>query len=195
MIALLPSLDRFWRRNPAGYRPGEALDRLQRDLRPYACERHAIGALTLRLPQGPVITVRERPQSLFLAHIVSHRFSLNGGTALTDALTLTIGVGGWLRRGAVRYRLVHAGSGGQRLLAALQRYPQIGEALAQLDFRHAALTLRDGHWQLELEHFAASEVVSRLPAGRRYLRLLPEQRRLLLSVCLMFSQLMEKLDE
>ena len=43
--------------------------------------------------------------------------------------------------------------------------------------------------------FCRSEVVSRLPAGRRYLRLEPEQRRLLLSSLLMIGQLMERLDE
>ena len=81
------------------------------------------------------------------------------------------------------------------MIAALRRYPQIAETLEQLDFRRIQLTVAAGHWRLEIEHFAASEVVSRLPAGRRYLRLEPEQRRLLLSSLLMIGQLMEKLDE
>lgn len=81
------------------------------------------------------------------------------------------------------------------LIATLQQYPQIGDTLAKLDFRHATLTITEGRWQLDIEHFAASEVVSRLPASRRYLRLEAEQRRLLLSSFLMVSQLMEKCDE
>ncbi|WP_429616554.1 DUF3156 family protein [Serratia sp. 2723] len=195
MIGLLPSLNRFWRRDPPGYRPGTTMDRLANNLRPYACERVAATQLRLTLPQGPVIEVAEQVQSLFLAHIVTHRFRLQGSIRFTEPLVLNIITGGWLRRNGVIYRTKAKHDGARRLIAALQQYPQIGDTLAKLDFRRATLTIKEGGWQLDIEHFAASEVVSRLPASRRYLRLEAEQRRLLLSSFLMVSQLMEKCDE
>lgn len=194
MIGLLPSLNRFWQRDPPGYRPGVALDRLSHNLRPYACERLAASRLRLTLPQGPAIDVCEQVQSLFLAHIVTHRFRLQGRTLLAEPLVLHIITGGWWRRNGVIYRTKARHDGAQRLLAMLHQYPQIAATLEQLDFRRAVLSVQDGGWQLDIEHFAASEVVSRLPASRRYLRLEAEQRRLLLSSFLMIGQLMEKYD-
>ncbi|WP_421415113.1 DUF3156 family protein [Serratia plymuthica] len=195
MIGLLPSLNRVWRRQPAGYQPGATLTRLAQNLQPYACERLAPCQLRLTLPQGPVIEISERVSSLFMAHIVSHRFRLQGSSTLAEPLTLRITAGGGLRRRGVVYRATRDNATAQRVIGALQRYPQIGQTLTQLDFRSIQLRVADGRWWLDIEHFAASEVVSRLPAGRRYLRLEPEQRRLLLSSLLMIGQLMEKLDE
>ncbi|HGM6860518.1 TPA: DUF3156 family protein [Serratia rubidaea] len=195
MIALPPSAERLWRHEPAGYRAGGALERLQADLRPYACERLSAGRLRLTLPQGPVLEVSERPQALFLAHIVSHRFCLGGDTSLTGSVRLTVRGAGWLRRRGVRYRTVGDKAAARRITEWLARYPQIGATLAQLDFRHAQLTLAAGRWQFSVEHFAACEVVSRLPPGRRYLRLTAAQRCLLLSACLMVAQLMEKMND
>ncbi|WP_061794835.1 DUF3156 family protein [Serratia ficaria] len=195
MTGLLPSLNRAWRRAPAGYRPGATLDRLAQSLPPYACERLAPSLLRLQLPQGPLIEVSERVQALFMAHIVSHRFRLQGNCALQTPLVLNVVAGGWLRRRGVIYRSRQQHPEAQRLNDALRRYPQIGETLAQLDFRRVRLAVDAGRWTLDIEPFAASEVVSRLPAGRRYLRLDAEQRRLLLSSLLMLGQLMEKLNE
>lgn len=195
MIALPPSAERLWRREPAGYRAGGALERLQADLRPYACERLSAGRLRLTLPQGPVLEVSERPQALFLAHIVSHRFCLGGATSLTGCVRLTVHGAGWLRRRGVRYRTAGDEAAARRITEWLARYPQIDATLARLDFRHAQLTLAAGRWQFSVEHFAACEVVSRLPPGRRYLRLTAAQRCLLLSACLMMAQLMEKMDD
>ncbi|MBL5905665.1 DUF3156 family protein [Serratia fonticola] len=195
MIGLLPSLNRYWRRDPPGYQVGTTLNRLTANLQPYACELVAVNQLRLTLPQGPVIEVTEQVQSLFLAHIVTHRFRLQGRTRFTEPLVLNIITGGWLRRNGVIYRTKAKHDGARQLIAALQRYPQIEDTLAKLDFRRATLTITEGRWQLDIEHFAASEVVSRVPASRRYLRLEAEQRRLLLSSFLMVSQLMEKCDE
>ncbi|KFK94990.1 MULTISPECIES: DUF3156 family protein [unclassified Serratia (in: enterobacteria)] len=195
MIGLLPSLNRVWRRDPPGYQPGATLNRLAHNLQPYACERLAGSQLRLTLPQGPTIDIYEQVQSLFLAHIVTHRFRLQGRTRLAEPLVLKVITGGWLRRNGVIYRTKAHHQGAQRLLALLHQYPQIAATLEQLDFRRVTFTVQQGLWQLEIEHFAASEVVSRLPASRRYLRLEAEQRRLLLSCFLMFSQLMEKCDE
>ncbi|MFC0226642.1 DUF3156 family protein [Serratia aquatilis] len=195
MIGLLPSLNRFWHRDPPGYQPGVTLDRLVNNLRPYAGERLAVNQLRLTLPEGPVIDVTEQVQSLFLAHIVTQRFHSQGSTRFAEPMVLDFITGGWLRRNGMIYRTKARHEDARQLVAALHKYPQIAETLAKLDFRRVRLTIKQGNWRLEIEHFAASEVVSRLPASRRYLRLEAEQRRLLFSSFLMIGQLMEKLNE
>lgn len=195
MIGLLLSLNRFWQREPPGYRPGVTLDRLVLNLQPYVCERISLRQLQLRLPQGPVIDVNEQVQSLFLAHIVTHHFCLQGQTTLEEPVRLQITAGGWLRRRGIIYHSKTPDVESQKLITALHHYPQIADTLAQLDFRRMTLEAAAGHWRLSIEHFAASEVVSRVPATRRYLRLEREQRRLLLSSFLMIHQLMGQVTQ
>lgn len=195
MTGLLLSLNRRWQRKPTGYLAGATLNRLAASLPAYPCERLSPIELQLTLPQGPTIVIHEQAQSLFMAHIVSHRFVLTGQTTLAGEAVLQVQTTGWLRRRSVRFHPRRDTAAAQHILAVIARFPQIADTLGQLDFRRVLFTLIEGTWQLEIEHFAASEVVSRLPAARRYLRLEPEQRRLLLSVFLMISQLMEKGDE
>lgn len=180
---------------PSGYQPGALLNRLIPNLAPYECQRTAAAQLRLTLRQGVTIDVCEQPQSLFLAHIVSALFSCQGTTSLTESVTLSVIQRGWWRRTAIGYRIKEKNASARRLLAALRFYPELAATLTALDFRRITLTLRAGRWMLGIKHFAASEVVSRLPASRLYLKLLPEQRRLLLSALLMFSQLMSHLNQ
>ena len=58
-----------------------------------------------------------------------------GAEHVGRALTLRITAGGWLRRRAVVYRATRDNATAQRGDGALQRYPQIGQTLTQLDFR------------------------------------------------------------
>lgn len=195
MINLIPSINRVWRQEPAGYQPGLALDRLTQNLHPYACERLSARQLRLRLQQGLDIDVCEQAQGLFMAHIVSHRFCVSGECDWSAPLTMEAIAQGWLRQRGVQFRCRRTHTGAARLLVALDSYPQIADTLCRLDFRRARLTVVGGRWSFEIEHFAASEVVSRIPAGRRYLRLERVQRQHLLSTLLMMRQLMEKLNE
>lgn len=71
-------------------------------------------------------------------------------------------------------------------------YPQIFTALEQLHFRQLNLWSEQGRWRLEIEHFAASEVISQVPVERRYQKLHHEQRQQLLNVMQMFEQLMTR---
>lgn len=194
MISLIPSLNRVWRQEPKGYQPGRTLERLMQDLPPYACERLAVRQLRLRLPQGLDIDICEQVQGLFMAHIVSHRFRVSGECCWSAPFTMEAVAQGGLRQRGVQYRCRRPHGGTDRLLAALDSYPQIADTLSRLDFRRARFTVAAGRWSFDIEHFAASEVVSRLPAGRRYLRLECVQRQHLLSALLMMGQLMEKLN-
>ncbi|WP_256125211.1 DUF3156 family protein [Photorhabdus luminescens] len=196
----VPLIDGIWRRlnkprYPTGYQAGITLNRLEQNLSPYCCERLSAESLQVTLPDGLQIEVCEKPKALFLAYIVSCCFRLQGITSLKEKIVIKAKVKGIFRRKTVIYYCCHGAEFGQQIIDLLNQYPLIGETLAELDFRDLVLNIHQGQWQFEVEHFAASEVVSRLPASRRYLRLTSEQRYLLLSTLLMFSQLIGKLDE
>ncbi|WP_350304731.1 DUF3156 family protein [Photorhabdus viridis] len=190
--------DRVWRRlnkprYPIGYHAGVTLSRLEQNLSPYCCERLSAKSMQIILPDGLQIEVCEKPKALFLAYIVSCCFRLHGITSLKEKIVIKAKVKGIFRRKSVTYYCCRGAESGQQVIDLLNQYPLIGETLAELDFRDLTLNIYQGQWQFEVEHFAASEIVSRLPASRRYLRLTVEQCHLLLSTLLMFSQLMGKL--
>lgn len=180
---------------PAGYCCGATLTRLLPALARWSPERLSAGRLRLALPGGVEVRITEAPRPLFLAHLVSCRFRVQGATRLNGPLRLLARDRGWLRRRGMVFYSRHSHPDSRRLLAALNDYPQIAARLSALDFRHWEMVVEGGRWWLEIEPFAASEVVSRLPPGRRWLRLVPDQQHALLSVLLMFSQLMARIDE
>uniref|UniRef100_UPI0025871F64 DUF3156 family protein n=1 Tax=Pseudomonas sp. TaxID=306 RepID=UPI0025871F64 len=53
--------------------------------------------------------------------------------------------------------------------------------LMPLDFKRLRLQASAGQWRVTLEHMGASEVVNRVPAFRRYIRLEDRQRHYLLA--------------
>lgn len=182
-------------RAPAGYRPGVTLGHLGRNLGPLPMARPepALGVLDAR-EQGWHAVVRERVEAHLLMHVVTCEFQL-----CVPAL----------KRGEVRLELRHAGAirrtgvsvvyrGGDR-----QRFTQVHEhlldeaallaALMPLDFKRLALECRDGQWHLALEHMGGSEVVNRLPAFRRYIKVSPEQREHLLASLACFSEALQRI--
>lgn len=196
----LPWLNNLWRRvagpsDPAGYRPGATLARLMQELPAWETEHLSARRLRLTLPQGVSVQIDERTQSLFMAHIAGCHFRVEGECRLHQPFTLSARTKGWFSRDGVTFfcREEHAGS--RQVLAALERYPQIAGVLSGLTFRRWHMQAGEGKWRLDIEPFAASEVVSRLPPGRRYLRLGQREAHNLFSVLLMFSQLMERLDD
>ena len=62
----------------------------------------------------------------------------------------------------------------------------------ELDFTHCHIAVKNGVWRCEIEPYTASEMVSRIPAARRYLRLTDQQRHRLLSALQLISQLMSQ---
>ncbi|MDN6833786.1 MAG: DUF3156 family protein, partial [Enterobacterales bacterium] len=79
----VPLLSRAWHwlmtsREPVGYRPGQMLNLVARDFRPYACERTSSCSLTVALPQGLTIEIREKATALFRSFVVCSHFHLQG---------------------------------------------------------------------------------------------------------------------
>ncbi|MBD2813610.1 DUF3156 family protein [Xenorhabdus sp. Flor] len=185
----------FWQkinkqRLPAAYQAGLTLNRLERDLQPYHCERTGPGELLIK-PEGQLtICVNERIKTLFMAFIVYTRFSVSGTINQPLHAEIQVKTGGSLRKKQIRF--FSRQKDGCKLIEQLEQYPVIRQSLEELDFRSCSLQIKEGKWRCEIEHFAASEIVSRLPAARRYLRLTSEQRYCLLSVLNLINQLMQK---
>ncbi|SCK16545.1 DUF3156 family protein [Vogesella sp. LIG4] len=171
-------------RPPRGYRPGATLARLRLELGA-ECEPAGSTALTCRSADGLAFSVCERTDAVFLAHTVSCEFRLPLALAV-DTLAPEVGRivirhTGALRRQGIACQVTGADDGSLAAIAhRLQDDAALQAALLPLDFRRCELRLEDGRWQLCIEHFGASEVVSNFPPMRRYIRLIAPQRQALL---------------
>ncbi len=170
-------------RAPADYRPGVTLGHLARNLGPLPMARPepALGVLQ-GAGQSWRAVVRECVQAHLLMHVVTCEFQLCVPALQGGDVRLELRHSGAIRRTgvAVVYR------DGDR-----QRFAQVREhlmnqqallaALMPLDFKRLTLECRDGQWHLALEHMGGSEVVNRMPAFRRYIKVSAEQREHLLA--------------
>lgn len=177
-------------RLPAGYQAGLTLNRVEKDMAPYQCEWGAPGVLLIQPQTALTIEVTERPRKLFLAFIVYSRFAVSGQCA--DEINAKIEV---KTRGSVKKKHIHFVSkqmDGQKVIEWLNEYPIIRQTLEELEFNRCEIVFSHGHWRCEIEPYTASEMVSRIPATRRYLRLTQKQRYYLLSALQLIHQLVEK---
>ncbi|PHM47063.1 hypothetical protein Xmir_03647 [Xenorhabdus miraniensis] len=148
------------------------------------------GELIVKPEEQLIIYVNERVKTLFMAFIVYTRFSVSGTINQPLNADIQVKTEGILRKKHIRF--VSKQEEGLKLIKQFEQYSVIRQTLEELDFRLCNLQIREGKWRCEVEHFAASEMVSRIPATRRYLRLTPEQRYRLLSVLHLINQLMQK---
>ncbi|MCE5983502.1 DUF3156 family protein [Pseudomonas sp. LF19] len=180
-IALRQLWQKLSERAPAGYRPGLTLEKVQRNLGLDSFEVVAPGLGRFDWA-GQAVQVRERCEAQLLMHLVLTEFSLTLPATGQGNARLELHHSGSWRRSGLRVRLR---KGELALQAELQRRLQAEAALLQalmpLDFKRLLLERCDGQWTLTLEHIGASEVVNRLPAFRRYIRLSPGQHQHLLA--------------
>lgn len=179
-----------WRRPrpPRAYRAGATLARLQPELAlaGAVCTTQDDSSMTCTVGDCLHFTVQERVESMFLAHTVCCEFRLLVPVSSTLAelppARVVIRHTGTLRRQGIACTV--EGSRDEALLAIARRLetdPLVIRALLPLDFRRCELHLAEGCWQLCIEHFGASELVTTLPPMRRYIRLVSEQRTAMLS--------------
>lgn len=185
----------FWqrltkKRPPTGYQQGLTLNKVERDILPYQCEWGAPGELLIHPQDELTICVTERVKTLFMAFIVFSRFSVGGDCSQAINAQVTVKTRGSLRKKHVHF--VSKDEQGSSLVDLLKQYPIITSTFEELDFNYCHLEIKHGVWRCEIEPFTASEMVSRIPATRRYLRLTSEQRHRLLSVLQLIHQFMEK---
>ena len=190
---LLPVLERLWQpRRPKAYRPGATLARLAQDLAGLDCLGEEAGLRHYRLPEADwSFSVREQVESQWLLHTVSCCFCLSLSTiapSMPSRLALQH-LGSWQRSGFACVR--RQGDVGEltALMRLLEQDPDLRTALMPLDFKRCELLGDADGWRLEIEHFAASEVVGRFPPFRRYIRLIRTQKLAMLACMAVLQRL------
>nr|WP_255496541.1 DUF3156 family protein [Aquitalea sp. LB_tupeE] len=179
-------LERLWQqRLPKAYRPGATLSKLAQDLNGLEVMGAEEGCPDYRLPAADwSFRVEERVERQFLLHTVSCCFVLPlPGAAPSRPSRLALQHrGNWQRKGFGCLCREGDGAALAPLMALLQQDRDLHTALMPLDFKRCELIADAQGWRLEIEHFAASEVVGSFPPFRRYIRLLTTQKLALLAV-------------
>ncbi|RQS65963.1 DUF3156 family protein [Burkholderia sp. Bp8963] len=169
---------------PPGHRPGATAARALADLR---AVRGADGDAA-RLANGVRVRIAEQVARQFLMHTVSVRIAVSAcGPAAQGRARVT--QTGWLRATGVRAvpqpgctpDFVHT-------VAALVAEPSLADALRPLHLTECAIDAHDGRWTLTVVPFGGSEVVSRMPSFRRYVRLTDEQAAALSAAVMAFER-------
>jgi hypothetical protein len=174
------ALDRLWQhRLPKAYRPGATLARLAQDLTAVEFVGEEDGRPCYRLPGAHWrFGLLERVESQLLLHTVSCRFvlPLPGHATQTACRVELQHVGNWRREGFACFVRLGERDELASLVQRLESDKDLHAALMPLDFKQCVLLADGGKWRLEIEHFAASEVVGRFPPFRRYIRLIKTQQ-------------------
>ncbi|WP_437882238.1 DUF3156 family protein [Pseudomonas sp. LRF_L74] len=167
-------------RAPSGYRPGVTLDHVRRNLGDLRFEALESGRGRFVALGGTLqFEVHERTQSELLMHLVLTDFVLDVPACKTGRASLELRHSGAIKRSGI---VVQRPTGDVTALqAALIADQDLSESLMPLDFKRLRIERDDDHWQVRLEHMAASEVVNRMPSFRRYIRLNEQQRDCLLA--------------
>lgn len=181
---MLPALREFFgnTRSPSGYRPGATLALVRRNLGGLGFEALEPGQGRFTLDDGLQVEARERTQSELLMHLVLTEFSLQVPSCGQGVAKLELRHTGAIRRQDLACTR-RAGDAAELagVIAALEGDPALRAALMPLDFKRLRIEREDGHWRVLLEHMGASEVVNRMPAFRRYIRLDDAQQAHLLN--------------
>ena len=160
-----------------------------RDLGGWHSEKLSERSAVLHLSATADVTFSVRQKRLFMASIQSCEFAIEGPVSRPCSGKIRARQSGWLRRQPVTF------SGGKEADAVaryLNGFPNLRQTLSELDYRRFSFVISDERWCCRIEPWAASEVVSKMPPLRRYLRLEKNQRMLLLSVMSMLNQAMNQ---
>ncbi|MEQ4530641.1 MAG: DUF3156 family protein [Mixta sp.] len=166
------------------------LNAVERDLTGWPLIR-AARQISLKLSSEVGVQVKVKEKRLFMAAIQSCEFTVSGRCALGQSIRLTARQPGWLRRQPVRFCV--SGHPAHPLAAHFNQFNSLRQTVSELDYRRFELVVTPGRWRCAVEPWTASEVICRLPPLRRYLRLEPHQRMLLLSTLHMVAQAMRRL--
>ena len=168
---------RWVRAAPAvpGYQPGATLSRVLREIEPDApgvlADDGVSASLNTRFGADAAL-LRERVERHFLMHIVNVELVLRLASAQPARGVIRLHHEGTFRRGALAFRLTGAHDDHCAVLA--QRVcddPAVRDALLVLDQRRVEIVGQGGAWELRIEPFGGCDVVNRMPAMRRAIRL------------------------
>jgi len=169
-------------RAPSGYRPGATLALVRRNLGGLGFEALEPGRGRFTLEGGLKVEARERTQSELLMHLVLTEFELRVPTRSEGVAVIDLRHTGVIRRQGLACVRRHGNAPELAgVIAALEGDEALRAALMPLDFKRVRIERDGDHWQVRLEHMGASEVVNRMPAFRRYIRLDDAQQAHLLN--------------
>lgn len=169
-------------RAPSGYRPGATLALVRRNLGRLAFEALEPGRGRFTLEGGLKVEARERTQSELLMHLVLTEFELRVPTRSEGVAVIDLRHTGVIRRQGLACVRRHGNAPELAgVIAALEGDEALRAVLMPLDFKRVRIERDGDHWQVRLEHMGASEVVNRMPAFRRYIRLDDAQQAHLLN--------------
>jgi hypothetical protein len=177
-VVMLNALKRLFDQPPSGYRPGVTLGHALQELRRcFRVDGSDGSRVTLRTPGGELeILVRERIERHVLMHIVGLELVLHVPSASLPGASIEIRNTGMVFRTGIRCSLLAGLAGAlQSLVARIESDRHFREVLMKLDFRRCRLEGVEGGWSVLIEPYGASEVVSRMPRFRRYIRMGAEQ--------------------
>lgn len=171
-------LKRLFNQPPPGYRPGATLERAIKEVRgTLTVTGQGVAHASLASPSGSLkCEIREQVERHFLMHIVTLQISLTVPSTAVPGARLKIRNSGVLFRSGIacavpsRYQAVL-----KQLKDILEVNTTLAAVLMKLNFRRCELFGTEDGWQICLEPYGASEVVSRMPSFRRYIRLGREQ--------------------
>ncbi len=196
MISAMPVklLNNLWNRHPRSYIPGALLQRVCRDLSGrFSVVSYSHDVIELAEQQGRFnCSLTERVEAHFMMHVATVRISCDiaGQEPYQDGRVM-IANSGWLRSRGVRCRTDQSAAQSlQPLCLALEQDKNLAVALNGLHFRHCEITPTEQGWRLQLEPYAGSEVVNRLPSFRRYLKLEQQQVEYLILALLAFRRIL-----
>jgi len=182
-VKLAHWLKQQWHALPRNYVPGATLARVAHDL-PGLCPQ-PITATCWQFSQIGArwhFAVSEQVHAQFLMHIVSSRFLMSVTDSAAGNARISLRHRGLWRRTGLNWKIKRGDSQYlETLLARLHADQPLFEALMALDFQHFVLIQDDNGWHVEAQTYAASEVVMRFPAMRRYIRLEFDQAQHLLN--------------
>lgn len=165
------------------------LNAVSRDLAGWRTEKRSERSGVLYLSESAEVSYRQRQKRLFMASIQSCEFSVEGAVNRPLQGNVRAHQRGWFKRYPVTFLAGKRAAAGE-VASWLNGFPNLQTTLSELDYRRFSLAIADDKWCCTIEPWGASEVVCKLPPLRRYLRLEPQQRMLLLSVMSMVSQAM-----
>lgn len=193
MATTTPNLwQRLFDRPPSGYRPGVTLEHLRRNLGVKDCQVLEPGRARFALAGGLEFEVRERAESQLLMHLVLCEFRLHCAASSEGSARLEVHHRGAIRRTGLGWKQ-RGGEAGllDNIRRRVEQDTRLQQALMPLDFKRLRLERSGGQWTVVLEHMGGSEVVNRMPAFRRYIRISPQQRDLLLTALTGLKKLLQ----
>jgi len=168
---------------PQHYQAGLTLQRLAHDL--YGLDATPINARCYQFNQPNAqwnFEVLEKVQPQFLMHIVNCCFVMKVTPSSPGKSRIRIMHSGLWRRTGLRWKIIDGNAHLlQPVILRLQADQPLCQALMALDFQRVELIQSDQGWHVEAEPYAASEVVLRFPAMRRYIHLDYSQAQYLLN--------------